>query len=263
MEMNTPAVESFAGIDVSKDTLDVGLRPSGVVFEFMNNAEGIDEALDRLRQLGPTLIVMEATGGLETLLAVRLAGADMPVTVVNPRQVRDYARATGQLAKTDRIDALVLADFARAIRPQVRPIKEEATRELGELVTRRRQLIGMRVQESLRLPHASRVLHKELKRHIAWLDKRIGAIDIDLTARLRSSDAWRVKDDLLRSIPGVGPTLCVTVLAKLPELGALDTRRLPSSWGSRLWPTTVASTMGSAAPGAGAPTSGLCCTWPQ
>lgn len=220
--MNTPEVESFAGIDVSKDTLDVGLRPSGAVFELTNDAKGISEALDRLGQLSPALIVMEATGGLETQLAVSLAGAGMPVAVVNPRQVRDYARATGQLAKTDRIDALVLADFARAIRPQLRPLKDEATRELDELVTRRRQLIGMRIQESLRLPHASRALHKELKHHIAWLDKRIGAIDIDLTARLRASEVWRVKDDLLRSIPGVGPTLCATVLAKLPELGALD-----------------------------------------
>jgi transposase len=220
--MNTRETEYFAGIDVSKDMLELGLRPSGQAFALRHDAQGIDQALERLDQLGCTLIVLEATGGLETQVAARLAGARLPVVVVNPRQVRDYAKATGQLAKTDRIDALVLADFARAVRPQLRPLKDEATRELDELVVRRRQLIGMRVQESVRLARTSPILRKDLKCHIAWLDKRIGEIDTDLTARLRSSEAWRVKDDLLRSIPGVGPTLCVTVLAKLPELGALD-----------------------------------------
>lgn len=220
--MSTPNIDVFAGIDVSKCTLAVGVRPNGEVFELAHDAKGIDETVSRLSRLSPTLIVVEATGGLETQLAAALAAAGTPVAVVNPRQVRDYARATGQLAKTDRIDALVLADFAQAIRPQVRPLKDEATRELDELVTRRRQLVGMRTQEGHRLLHASPLLRKELKRHIAWLDRRIGHIDTDLTARLRSSEAWRVKDDLLRSIPGVGPVLCTTMLAKVPELGTLD-----------------------------------------
>ncbi len=166
------------------------------------------------------LVVLEATGGLETPLAAALVAA--AVAVVNPRQVRDYAKATGQLAKTDRIDALVLADFARAIRPELRPMKDALTRELDDLVTRRRQLVEMRIQESLRLGRASKVQEKSLKRHIAWLDKRIEEIETDLRQRLRTSPAWRAKDDLLRSIPGVGDTTSATLLAKLPELGALD-----------------------------------------
>ena len=148
--------------------------------------------------------------------------AGVPVAVVNPRQVRDYAKATGQLPKTDRIDALVLADFARSIRPELRPMKDALTRELDDLVTRRRQLVEMRVQESLRLGRASKVQEKSLKRHIAWLDKRIEEIETDLRQRLRASPAWRAKDDLLRSIPGVGDTTSATLLAKLPELGTLD-----------------------------------------
>ncbi len=152
--------------------------------------------------------------------------AGLPVVVVNPRQVRDYAKATGQLAKTDRIDALVLADFGRAIRPDVRPIKDAATRELNDLVTRRRQLVEMRVQESLRLARASKAQQKSLKRHIAWLDKRITEFDTELTKRLRTSPAWRAKDDLLRSIPGVGATTSATLLAQLPELGTLDRKAI-------------------------------------
>lgn len=224
--MDTPHIDVFAGIDVSKDTLAIGIHPAGEVFELSHDAKGIAEVLTRLARHSPALIVLEATGGLETQLAVALAAAGMPVAVVNPRQVRDYARATGQLSKTDRIDAQVLADFAQAIRPQARPLKDEATRELDELVARRRQLVGMRIQERQRLLHASPALRKELKRHIAWLERRIGHIDTDLTARLRSSEAWRVRDDLLRSIPGVGPVLCTTLLAKVPELGSLDHKAL-------------------------------------
>lgn len=218
--------EVYVGIDVSKDTLDVGVRPSGETCRLAHTEQGLDEAVERLRALRPTLVVLEATGGLETQLAARLAGAGLAVAVVNPRQVRAFAKATGQLAKTDRIDALMLAEFARAIRPQVRPLRDEATRELDDLVTRRRQLINMRVQESLRLGRASPVQKKSLKAHIAWLDKRIDEIDTDLSARLRKSEAWRAKDDLLRSIPGVGLTTCTTLLAKLPELGSLDRRAI-------------------------------------
>jgi transposase len=187
---------------------------------------GSIEVMHRLSEAKPQLIVLEATGGLEVDLATRLMVAGLPVVVVNPRQVRDYAKATGQLAKTDRIDALVLADFGRAIRPEVRPIKDAATRELDDLVTRRRQLAEMRVQESLRLARASKAQQKSLKRHIAWLDKRIAEFDTELTKRLRTSPAWRAKDDLLRSIPGVGPTTSATLLAQLPELGTLDRKAI-------------------------------------
>jgi transposase len=175
-----------------------------------------------LREAAPCRVVIEATGGLETALAAALVAAGVPVAVVNPRQVRDYAKAPGQMAKTDRIDALMLADFARVIRPTVRPLKDGFTRELDDLVTRRRQLVEMRVQETLRLGRASKVQEKSLKSHIAWLDKRIEGIDTDLRKRLRESPAWHAKDDLLRSIPGVGDTTSATLLAKLPELGTLD-----------------------------------------
>ena len=218
--------EIFVGIDISKDTLDLGFRPSGQSVSLAHDEEGIIEVMHRLSEAKPQLIVLEATGGLEVDLATRLMVAGLPVVVVNPRQVRDYAKATGQLAKTDRIDALVLADFGRAIRPEVRPIKDAATRELDDLVTRRRQLVEMRVQESLRLARASKMQQKSLKRHIAWLDKRIAEFDTELTKRLRTSPAWRAKDDLLRSIPGVGPTTSATLLAQLPELGTLDRKAI-------------------------------------
>ena len=215
-------LEIFVGIDIAKDTLDMGFQPSGQTVRLPHDAQGITEATKRLGEAALCLVVLEATGGLETPLAATLVAAGVPVAVVNPRQVRDYAKATGQLAKTDRIDALVLADFARAIRPELRPMKDALTRELDALVTRRRQLVEMRVQESLRLGRASKVQEKSLKRHIAWLDKRIEEIETDLRQRLRASAAWRAKDDLLRSIPGVGDTTSATLLAKLPELGILD-----------------------------------------
>ena len=232
-------LEIFVGIDIAKDTLDIGFQPSGQTVRLPHDAQGITEATKRLGEAALCLVVLEATGGLETPLAAALVAAGVPVAVVNPRQVRDYAKATGQLAKTDRIDALVLADFARAIRPAVRPMKEAFTRELDDLVTRRRQLVEMRVQETLRLGRASKVQEKSLKSHIAWLDKRIEGIDIDLRKRLRESPAWRAKDDLLRSIPGVGDTTSATLLAKLPELGTLDRKgaRRPRSPGQRQRPT--------------------------
>lgn len=215
-------LEIFVGIDIAKDTLDMGFQPSGQTVRLPHDAQGITEATKRLSEAALCLVVLEVTGGLETPLAVTLVAAGVPVAVVNPRQVRDYAKATGQLAKTDRVDALVLADFARAIRPELRPMKDALTRELDDLVTRRRQLVEMRVRESLRLGRASKVQEKSLKRHIAWLDKRIEEIETDLRQRLRASPAWRAKDDLLRSIPGVGDTTSATLLAKLPELGTLD-----------------------------------------
>jgi transposase len=168
--------ETFVGIDISKDTLDMGFQPSGGTVHLPHDAQGITEAVRRLSGGAPCLVVLEATGGIETALAAALLAAGVPVVVVNPRQVRDYAKATGQLAKTDRIDALVLADFARAIRPEARPMKDMPTRELDELVTRRRQLVEMRVQESLRLGR-SKLQQKSLRSHIAWLDKRIEDLD--------------------------------------------------------------------------------------
>jgi transposase len=226
-EMNSNQIESFVGIDVAKNTLDIRLEPAGESLHVAYDDAGIAEIRRRLIALAPTLIVMEATGGLESRLACELAACGLPVAVINPRQARDFAKATGQLAKTDRVDAAVLCAFARAIRPAVRALKDADTRDLDDLVTRRRQLIAMRVQETLRLGSAeSKALQKNLKKHITWLDKQIADLDGDLTKRLRASDVWRAKDDLLQSIPGVGKVTTVTLLAKCPELGQLNRREI-------------------------------------
>ena len=190
------------------------------------NDKGISQVVKRLVEVSPTLIVMEATGGLEMRLAGELSAKSLPVAIINPRQARDFAKATGQLAKTDSVDAAILAAFARAIRPAVRPIKDADTRALDDLVTRRRQLVDMRVQETLRLGTASKIQKKSLAAHITWLDKRITDLDDDLTKRLRASDVWKTKDDLLRGIPGVGAVTSLTMLAKCPELGQLNRREI-------------------------------------
>ncbi len=219
-------MDKFVGIDISKDSLDLCIEPDDEVLHLVYDDKGIAQVVNRLTQVAPTLIVMEATGGLEMRLASELAAKGLPVTVINPRQARDFAKATRKLAKTDSVDAGVLAVFARAIRPAVRRIKDVDTRELDDLVTRRRQLIDMRVQETLRLGTASKVQSKSLKAHIAWLDKRIASLDDDLTKRLRASDAWRTKDDLLQGIPGVGAVTTLTMLAKCPELGTMNRRQI-------------------------------------
>lgn len=216
-------VEKFVGIDVSKATLDVCIDPLGQTWQVVYDEAGITQLVGHLEEIKPALIVLEATGGLEVRIAAELAGKGLPVAVINPRQARDFAKATGRLAKTDQVDAAVLAAFARAVRPQVRALKDADTRALDELLTRRRQLIDMRVQETLRLgTAASKPLQDSLRRHIAWLDEQIADLDRDLSQRLRSSDAWRAKDDLLRSIPGV---VAVTAL-KCPELGMLSRREI-------------------------------------
>lgn len=230
--MNETMVEKFVGIDVSKTTLDVCIAPAVHTVHVAYDAAGIRHILERLKAVSPTLIVLEAMGGLEAPIATELASNGLPVAVINPRQARDFAKATGQLAKTDRVDAAVLAAFAKAIRPQVRPLKDTDTRALGDLVSRRRQLIDMRVQETLRLGTAvSKPLQKSLTRHIAWLDKRITEVDNDLSKRLRASDVWRAKDDLLRGIPGVGAVTTWTMLAKCPELGTLNRREIAALTG--------------------------------
>lgn len=221
--MNNP--ETFVGIDIAKAWLDVAwLRGQTLRVDYTD--EAVAGLVEQLLAQRPTLVVMEATGGLETALASALAAAGLAVAVVNPRQVRDYAKACGRLAKTDRIDAQILAAFAAAIRPQVRELPDEHTRALGDVLARRRQLIDMRVQEKLRLQRASSVQRDSLREHIAWLDERIDRLDIDLTQALRSSAAWRDKDDLLKAIPGVGSLTRATMLALLPELGTLNRRQI-------------------------------------
>ena len=230
--MNEMIVEKFVGIDVSKSTLDICIEPAVETLHVAYDETGIKQIVVRLKEINPTLIVMEATGGLEIRIATELASQGLPVAVINPRQARDFAKATGQLAKTDQVDAAVLAAFARQIRPQIRPLKDADTRALNDMVSRRRQLIDMRVQETLRLgTAASKPLEKSLNKHIGWLDKRIAEIDTDLTKRLRGSDMWRTKDDLLRGIPGVGPVTTVTMLAKCPELGKLNRREIAALTG--------------------------------
>lgn len=216
----------WIGIDVSKKLLDVSIRPTKGFFSEENNESGISALLNRLKPLKPERIVLEATGGLEIPVVAALASAGLAVVVVNPRQVRDFARATGKLAKTDRIDASVLAHFAEAVRPEVRPFPNKETVLLSDLVARRRQIIEMTVAEKNRLGSATRPIGKGIETHIRWLEKQLKKIDTDLEAMIRNSPLWREQEDLLRSAPGVGPVLSRTLLAELPELGKLTHKEL-------------------------------------
>lgn len=215
-----------AGIDVSKAMLDAAVLPSGEVLQFGNDVNGIEELARKLQSAAVDLVVMEATGGYETAVATALVATGFRVAVVNPRQIRDFAKATGRLAKTDRIDAQVIAAFGQAIEPEiVRPADDDA-RELEALLVRRRQLVAMRVQEVNRLGLMHGAMRKNIKAHIDWLEKQIDKLDVDLTAGLRKSPAWRAKDELLRSFKGVGPITSGTLLVALPELGQLDRRAI-------------------------------------
>ena len=182
--------------------------------------------MSRLREQDPLLVVLEATGGLEQLAAVALATSGVAVAIVNPRQVRDFAKATGRLAKTDRIDATVLAHFAEAVRPEPRPLADEDARELSAIVLRRRQVLSMITAEGNRARTASKPVRKRIEAHLRWLRKELERCNDELERTLRESPVWREKDDLLRSVPGVGPTLSATLLAEMPELEHLDRRRL-------------------------------------
>jgi transposase len=217
--------ELFIGIDVCKAALDGAALPQGLRFQQGNDPKGIAAVVALLLPLRPTLIVLEATGGLELPLAASLATAGLTVAVVNPRQVRDFARATGQLAKNDAIDAAVLAHFAQALRPQARPLPDAPTRSLQAMLSRRRQLLEMRTMESNRLGSCQdAAVRADLEAHLAWLATRLGQVDKELQQALEASPAWRAKEDLLRSIPGIGRVSCRTLLAALPELGTLSNR---------------------------------------
>jgi len=221
------AAERVVGIDVAKAALDLAVRPDGDQWRVVNDDAGIAAVVQRLQALAPTRIVVEATGGLEVPLAAALAAAGLRVAVVNPRQVRDFARATGRLAKTDRLDAAVLAHFAAAIRPEPRPLPDETSRTLAALVARRRQLVEMLTAERNRRLMAPATLRAELDEHIAWLVQHLHQLDRELATAVQQSPVWRAKeDDLLRSIQGVGPVLSTTLLVELPELGQLDRKRI-------------------------------------
>jgi transposase len=212
--------ELFVGLDVSKARLDVCCRPGGTAWHVPNDPDGIAALVARLRELAPTLVVLEATGGYEIPAAAELAAAEVPVAVVNPRQVRDFAKAVGRLAKNDRLDAAVLAHFADAVRPQPRPLPDAQVRSLDALLTRRRQLLGMLVMERNRLGScADAAVRADLEAHVAWLSERLINSEKELSEAVRSSPAWREKDELLRSIKGIGPVASRTLLAGLPELG--------------------------------------------
>jgi transposase len=215
----------FVGIDVAKHRLEIHVRPSGESFTIDHDDESVAALVERLGALTPALIVLEATGGLEVRLAAALAAAGLPVAVVNPRQVRAFARATGRLAKTDRLDARAIAHFAEAVRPPVRPLPDEATRHLGALVARRRQLLEMLVAERNRRQAAAPALHGRIDAHLRWLEEALVEIERDLDGAVRGSALWRAKEELLRSVPGVGPVSARTLLAELPELGSLTRRQ--------------------------------------
>jgi transposase len=212
-------VPCFVGIDVAKAQLDIAVRPSGERWAVPNDADGVVTLVDRLQALHPTLMVLEATGGLERIATAALATAGLPVVIVNPRQARDCARATGPLAKTDAWDARALAHCADVIRPTPRPLPDTQTQELRALLSRRPQLIGMRTAEQNRLAGTSERLTQDIEAHLAWLNARIATLDDALETMLRASPRWRENDDLLQSVPGMGPVCARTLLLELPELG--------------------------------------------
>lgn len=220
----------FIGIDVAKAEVVVSVRPRAERFSVPNDERGMRTLVERLQPIAPQLIVLEATGGYEVLVVAALATATLPVVVVNPRQVRDFAKATGQLAKTDRLDADLLAQFADVVRPAVRPIPDADAHELDALLTRRRQLLEMLQAERNRVGHVfgtgKQRVRQSLQTHIAFLERALQAADTDLGDMIKGSPVWREREELLRSVPGVGPVLSRTLLAELPELGQLSRRAI-------------------------------------
>ena len=225
----------FVGIDVAKDRLDVHIRPTQETFSVPRNAAGIEMLIARL-PAGGRLIAVEATGGFETVVAASLTAAGLPVVVVNPAQVRAFAKALGKRAKTDPIDAAVIAHFAEATKPEVRPLPDAATRALADLVARRRQIVDMLAAEGQR---ARRMTGKHLVKSIARLgkalDKELAEIDAEIGDSVRGSPVWREAEDLLQSVPGIGPTIARTLIAELPELGTLDRRQIAALTGLAPW----------------------------
>ena len=216
----------YVGIDVAKARVDVAIRPGGDRREVSNDQAGIAALVAQMQQLNPAALVLEATGGLELPLVAALAAASLPVVVVNPRQVRDFAKATGRLAKTDSLDAAVLAHFAEAVRPPLRPLRDAETQVLSSLVARRHQVMTMLVAERNRLGTAIGAVSPRIEAHIAWLEQELSDLDKGLRQTLRRSPVWREKDDLLRTVPGVGEQVSLTLLANLPELGTLNRRQI-------------------------------------
>ncbi len=221
-----PQSEVFVGIDVSKDQLDVHIRPAFEALTFAYDEDGIADLVRRLVQLESMLIVLEGTGGIESRLVAVLAAHGLPVVIVNPRQVRDFARATGELAKTDRIDAAVLSLFAERIRPPVRALPDEAARDFQAILTRRRQLVDMLSAERHRLVQARAAVRKQIQKHIQWLERQVADVDRDLEKSIAASPLWQARENLLRTAPGVGSVLSRTLIGQLPELGTLNRKQI-------------------------------------
>ena len=216
----------YVGIDVSKAQLDVAERPSGERAVMPHTEQDIAALVEQLGPRRPACVVLEATGGLQAPLASALALAGIPVAVVNPRQVRDFARATGQLAKTDAIDAQILARFAEAVRPAPRPLPDEATQEFSALLTRRRQLLDMLVADQHRMRTAPCPIQRQIQAHLTWLKQQLAMLDEDVTHRIQATPLWREQEDLLRSVPSIGPVVSRTLLGELPELGRLTHKQI-------------------------------------
>lgn len=219
-------MDHFIGIDVSKATLDIASLPDGESWTVTNDDPGLAELTPRLVALAPVLVVLEATGGFEVRAAIALAKVGLPVAVVNPRQVRDFAKALGRLAKTDALDASLLATFAQRVRPVPRPLPDEAAQLLESLLTRRRQIVDMLTAERNRLGVARGPVQRDIRQHIRWLEKRLADVDRDLRDAVAASPLSQAKADLLRSVPGVGPVTALTMLASLPELGHLSRHQI-------------------------------------
>ena len=216
----------YVGIDVAKAQLDVAVRPADEGWVVSNDDAGVRQLVSRLKTLEPVMVVLEASGGIELPLVASMAVEELPVVVVNPRQVRDFARATGKLAKTDSLDAAILAHFGEAVKPPVRPLRDAETQALNSLAARRHQVMSMIVSEKNRLGTAATAVCPRIEAHIEWLQRELDDLDRDLRQTLRQSPVWREKDDLLRTVPGVGEQVSLTLLAYLPELGALDRRQI-------------------------------------
>ena len=216
----------FVGIDVSKQQLDVHIRPDDQRRQFPYDSTGLEALVAHLRRVSPERIVVEATGGYEHQVVARLIDENQPVVVVNPRWVRNFARASGQLAKTDAIDAAVLSEFADKMRPPLRSVSDDQLHELRGLLVRRRQIVDMIVAEKNRQETTSKRIARQIETHIQWLEKRLSEADDDLRNHIESSPVWKAKDDLLQSTPGIGPTGSMTLLATLPELGRLNRQQI-------------------------------------
>jgi transposase len=218
--------EIYVGIDVSKDRLDIAVHGQDKVWSFTNEEGGIEQAVKMIKELSPVLVVLEATGGIELPVVASLGASGVPVAVVNPRQARDFGKATGKLAKTDVLDAKVLAHFAAAVHPEPKALPDATTQGFAAILARRRQLVEMLVAEKNRSRTAIKPVRERIRKHISWLEQELDSTDKDLDQAVRGSPLWREKDDLLKSVPGVGPVVSSTLLGQLPELGTLNRKQI-------------------------------------